>query len=192
MAIRGIFVIVTLPSCGHCQDYLFNQHDKLLNLLRSDGRIKLLHLIAEGYENTKRLVIAEETANEKGLTLPHDSSFKLPAELYTTYWKWWPNFMLFTKESWESCSNGQKTCRLQGSTLGGKVINKIDEYGKAIQIIEENPREYNAQAEKIMEWIINQLNSSLFESQRRIRYKNSDNEYNDIKYRFKTKYSPYY
>lgn len=149
---KSIFVIVVKPKdlCHYCDVYKANQHDKLIDLIEKDRRIDYIYLEAVKTPQEKHLIYLD---GEKYIS-PH-----LYEEIYG---KWYPNFMLFTKESW---FNPNK--ELKGYIYGGDpIIND-----KGVLDLKEIPGEYDTRAENIMQWIIDKLDTPIFNSKRIIKYK---------------------
>ena len=147
---KAVFIIFTRPegACRFCDLYKTNQHAKLMDLLEKDRRVTPINLEAR-----------METKGPHAVQYDNDGNFDEEAYIHPDilndiYWKWFPTFYLFTRDSW---TNPNK--ELEGYVFGGTII--IND--KGIQDMKEPPDEYDPTAESIMEWIIKKLNTELFE-----------------------------
>lgn len=136
---RAVLIVLLRPEglCRYCDIYKANQHEKLIELIMRDPRIDIITL--------------EAKKNIEGKSFTSD----VHPELYEdVYWKWFPSFMLFTRNSWSNPHD-----KLKGFIYGGKI--GVDEKGFPDLI--EIPNEYRASAEDIVQWVVNKLDDPMFE-----------------------------
>lgn len=134
----AIFVIVVKEAgaCAACDHYKADEHDKLMDLLSHMRNVKVLLY----------------TTNNKPGTRSLDKESH--PELLKTYWKWWPNFMLFTEESWRKHDSD-----LKGFVMGADIM--VDELGIR-QMVESKTEHHDIRAESIKQWINNKLKDNMF------------------------------
>ena len=94
---KPVFVIVTSGSCGHCKTYKEKQRVELVNRIKSEGKVNLIEIDLPG----SRVEIKPEYHPD-----------------LTRYIAFFPQFLLFTGESWDN-----KSGRLEGVSINGEMIN---------------------------------------------------------------------
>ena len=99
---KPVLVIVTSTTCGHCHDFKSQVRDDLVAKIRETGKVNVV-----------------ETNFESATAAPgpeyHPS--------FVSYIGWFPEFILFTGDSWENHDS-----ELKGEIMGGKMTDGKPEW----------------------------------------------------------------
>jgi hypothetical protein len=124
-----VFIIITSDACGHCHRFISNHYKDLLERLKNIEGLTLIHIKQSptGYEHAP-----------VGVSLNPN---------YVKYIGWFPEFLLVTKNSWNSSGD------LEGYIFNGKINNAANTRA----IPDENTQTKPITADKIMEWITSKI-----------------------------------
>lgn len=126
---KSVFVILTSSTCGHCQTFKSKYRDEVIKRVKDDGKVNFVE-------------INFPTSNSVPGPEYHPDLVK--------YIGWFPEFIIFTGESWENHS-----IELIGSIMAGKMVSGRPEF------VQEESR---LDVDSIISWINKEVPSGPFES----------------------------
>ena len=147
---QAVVVCVVKDGCESCKIYKDHQQKKLVDLIRSDLRLGMLTYKVMSGVNDPDLTL--ESVNVK---IPRLTTEYHP-DILTTYWKWWPSWMVFPIAAWNN-----HEVPLEGLVFCADIETNTNGEKEMIA----NPKSsYSVAAESIYPWILDALDTLTRES----------------------------
>lgn len=158
MEVRGsaLFVIMVLPDgqCAACDEYKTKEHRNFVEALKRDKRFGLVvYECSLDSSEQRRLSVVNTIPGipgpidiMNGRITPDVVSTPHP-DLYSTYWEWWPNFMIFNVDDFTS----RNSSLVKSAIFCGKLTPSTQsESGYAI--VESEMGLYYPSADNLSKW----------------------------------------